>query len=222
MENETLAPNPPAETLPAVIRPHNVTLYDAEETLNALIESEETVSPEQQLEYLQDLATASQTAIRKRDGVNYFLVNCEAAIAAAGLEISRLQARRDRCQAAIKNVGAYVLRIIRNQDIGPDGKYPKLKGNTVTFSAQKNPASVEITDEAQVPSEHKRLLIQIPAVKWEQIMDSVDMEFRAELLDVVKRQGCDILKTPIKAALDAGGEVPGARMAEQSWRLVRR
>jgi Siphovirus Gp157 len=106
-------------------------------------------------------------------------------------------------------------------DADSRGARRKLEGNTITFSARACPASVEIVDEAAVPAEFKTLTIRLPATTWERLLDSLDLEQRADLLGQVKRGECEVSKSGIKTAIDAGASVPGAALSTNKLSLRR-
>ena len=72
---------------------------------------------------------------------------------------------------------------------------------------------MEVTDESAIPAEYKLLLLKLPAVTWEQLLDGLEIEQRAAVLGQVKSPEVSVDKRSIKAALDGGAEVPGAGLA---------
>jgi hypothetical protein len=69
---------------------------------------------------------------------------------------------------------------------------------------------VEITDESAIPSEYKLLILKLPAVTREQLLDGLEIEQRAAVLGQVKSPEVSVDKRSIKAAVDGGVDVPGA------------
>jgi len=51
-----------------------------------------------------------------------------------------------------------------------------------------------------------------PRAVSERVVDSFDIEQREEVLGRVGLLECEVPKTPVKAAIDGGREVPGARL----------
>jgi len=98
------------------------------------------------------------------------------------------------------------------EKLGPDdtGKYRTLEGKTITLGLRACPPSVEVRDEAAIPSEYKTLLLKLPAMTWEQLLDGLDIEQRATILEQVKTPEVVVDKRSIKSALDAGATVAGA------------
>ena len=72
---------------------------------------------------------------------------------------------------------------------------------------------MEVTDESAIPSEYKTLLLKVPAVTWEQLLDGLEIERRAAILGQVKSPEVLVEKRSIKAAIDGGADVPGAGLA---------
>ena len=45
---------------------------------------------------------------------------------------------------------------------------------------------MEVTDESAIPSAYKTLLLKLPAVTWEQLLDGLEIELRAAILGQVR------------------------------------
>jgi hypothetical protein len=195
-------------------------LYVIEEQLAALIETAELVSPEQEQEFRAELQTALTAAVDKRDRVGQFLAHLEQQIDFAKFEIERLKQRRATCERALERLENYVIETIENLGTDSKGKYRALEGKTTTFSLRACPPSVEVTDETAIPSEYKMLLLKLPAVTWEQLLDGLEIEQRATVLRQVKSPEVIVDKRSIKAALD-GGAVPGAGLSATRQSLRR-
>lgn len=203
-----------------IVNPAPVTLYAIEETLAALADTAEMVPAEVEAEFAAAFAQALTTAVEKRDRVGQFMAHLEAQIELAKAEIQRLQDRKRAYESALDRVEGYVVRAIEN--LGPDahGKTRKLEGKTVTFVLHKCPDAVKITDEAAIPAPYKTLTIKVPAEAWEQALDAIDLDARAELLGAIKTADVSIDKRALKAALDAG-PVPGADLSINKYSLRR-
>lgn len=224
-----------------------LTLYAIEDNLAALLNSEDLVeTPEQRAELETELVAALKTAVQKRDAVAGFLAHCNGQREAISAEIDRLQRLDKAYERAEKRTEDMIRRTIL--ELGPDekGRYRKLEGKTCTFSIQRNPQAVEITDEQAIASEHKTLTIKLPALVWEELLDSLDIDQRSALLAAVKSPNCEVSKTSLKRALEEheakresaksqaeseGREwnpaldeigVPGARWRETTWKVVRK
>jgi hypothetical protein len=188
-------------------------LYVIEDQLAALVETAELVSPEQEQEFRAEFQAALTAAVEKRDRVGQFLAHLEQQIDFAKFEIDRLRQRKATCERALVRLEDYVIGTIENLGTDGKGKYRRLEGKTTTFSLRACPPSVEVTDESAIPAEYKLLILKLPAVTWEQLLDGLEIEQRAAVLGQVKSPEASVDKRSVKAALDGGAEVPGAGLA---------
>jgi len=209
---------PPAVPSPAVTA---APLYVIEDYLAALIETAESVSPEQEQGFRAGFQNALTAAVEKRDQVGHFLAHLEQQIDFARFEIDRLRQRKATCERALARLENYVIETLENLGTDSKGRYRKLEGKTTTFSLRACPPSVEVTDESAIPSEHKMLTLKLPAVTWEQLLDGLDIERRVAVLEQVKSPEVSVDKRSVKAAIDGGADVPGANLATGRHSLKR-
>ena len=202
--------------------PHPLTLYALEEQLTILTDTEDLVSEEQQAEFREEFRLALTAAVEKRDHVGAFLAHLESQAAFAAAEIKRLQERKAWFERAIERMEGHVINVIESLGRDAKGKYPKLEGRTVTFGIKDCPPSVEIQDEAAVPSDYKAITITMPALRWEALLDSLELEQRASVLDAVEKPKVAVSKTAIKRAIDGGSQVPGADLIVGKKTLIRK
>jgi hypothetical protein len=120
-----------------------------------------------------------------------------------------LRQRKVTSERALARLQNYVIETIENLGTDSKGKYRTLEGKTTTFSLRAYTPSVEVGDESVIPSEHKILLLKLPAVMWEQLLDGLDIEERAAVLRQVKSPEVSVDKRSIKAAIDRGWTSPG-------------
>jgi hypothetical protein len=188
-------------------------LYLIEDQLAALIETAELVSADQEQEFRAEFQAALTAAVEKRDRVGHFLAHLEQQIDFARFEIDRLRQRKSTFERALARLEDYVIKTI--EDLGTDGKgkYRRLEGKTTTFSLRACPPSVEVSDESAIPSEYKILMLKLPAVMWEQVLDGLEIEQRSAVLGQVKNPEVTVDKRSLKAAIDGGADVPGAGLA---------
>jgi Siphovirus Gp157 len=222
-------------------QPRAPSLFALETDLQAMLDSAELVEPDQQAEFAADLEAALATTISKRDRTQGFLVHCESLVARAAEEIKRLQIRKAFFEAVVERVEFSVVRTIKNLGVDAKGKYRTLQGETVAFSVRRCPVSVAITDEAKVPASFKTVTITLPALSWEALLDSLEMEARAKLLGEIKRPDSAVNKPAVKEAIEAAAPagwkdalkeegalpvrvdaVPGAAILPGDLNLVRR
>jgi hypothetical protein len=198
----------PAAARPATTAP----LYVIEDWLAALIETAELVPPDREEEFRAELTRALETAVEKRDRVHQFLVHCETQAGLAKAEIDRLKQRKEMFERVAARTEEYIVATIESLGKDAKGKPRKLEGKTVTLQLHACPATVEITDETAVPAEHKTITVKMPAPVWEQVLDSLEIETRASVFEAVKSAEYTISKGSLKKALDAPGDVPGAKL----------
>ena len=196
-------------------------LYAIEDTLAALIETAELVSPEQEREFRTEFQTALNAAVDKRDKVGQFLTHLERQIDYARFEIDRLRQRKAASERALARLEEYVIETIEKLGTDGKGRYRTLEGKTTTFSLRGCPPSVEVADESAIPAEYKTLTLKLPAVTWEQLLDGLDIEQRAAVLAQVKSPEVGVDKRSIKAAFDGGTDVPGAGLVSGRHALRR-
>jgi hypothetical protein len=63
---------------------------------------------------------------------------------------------------------------------------------------------------------------KIPAALWEQILDSLEIEVMHQVLDCRPGNDASISKTALKKALEGGAVVPGAKLIDDRYVLVRK
>lgn len=212
--NRLAVVNKPAST--------GMTLYEMEDQLVAMSDTVEGVPLELEEQFLTEFAALLQSTADKRDRVGQFIGHLEAQVVFAEKEIKRLQERKRLLQAALDRIQDYVVMVIQHLGTDPKGKYKKLEGNSVVLSVRKCPESVEILDETQIPLDYATYKVSLPATLWEPVLDNLDFELRAELLEACREPDVTYSKTAIKAAIDAKAEVPGVRIISDKYSLVRK
>jgi hypothetical protein len=189
------------------------TLYEIEEGLTAFLDTAELVPQDQEEAFLADFRTALTAAAGKRDQVAHFLAFLEAQQAYAGAEITRLQALKKHYAAVQERLEGYVSYCIQALGRDAKGKYRKLEGHTTVMFLRAVPASVDITDEAAVPLDYKRAGVALPAALWNDVLNALDEDLRGEVLAATASTlALSVDKRAVKAAIDAGEDVPGAKL----------
>ncbi len=84
------------------------------------------------------------------------------------------------------------------------------------------PASVEIVDESAVASDYRTNTVKLPAKTWNLLLDSIDMDLYELAMRQIAFVESTVEKRAIKAALDSGVLVGGARLADEKHSLVRK
>lgn len=163
-------------------------LYELTDHLQAMFDTIEMVeSPELKAEAEAEIARYLEAEVKKVDGISNYLSLCASQQLAAKAEIDRLRERMNAWESRESRVREYVQRVM--EQFGER----KLEGRTATFMLRAVPASVVITDEAEIPEEFKRSTVTI----------SVD-------------------KKAIKKAIDEGRDIPGADLSMGKQTLVRK
>jgi hypothetical protein len=200
-----------------------MTLYDIEEHLLALTESVETVTPDQEEEFLMDFRVALISAAEKRDAVANYLAHLEQQQEFAAKEISRLQKFKKARESEQARLEGYVSYCILSQGKDGDGRYKKLQGNTTVMFLRYCPASVEVMDMDALPLDYQSATLTMPASWLRGVLDVLEeifcKEVRAQIESTVSF-GVD--KRAIKAAIEGGVDVPGAQVITDKTALGRK
>jgi hypothetical protein len=103
----------------------------------------------------------------------------------------------------------------------PEGRCRKLEGNSTVMFLRACPASVEVTDMDSLPPEYQSATVTMPASILNDILNALEEDFREKVLgEIVCTQSVD--KRGIKAAIEAGMEVPGTTLVTGKTTLGRR
>ena len=190
-------------------------LYDLEENLTALADTMEMVGPDHEEQFLKDFEAALTSAADKRDRVAHFLAFCEAQQEFAKKEINRLKDLAAYYDAIQERIEQYVIRVVQAQGKDAKGKWRKLEGHTTMMYIQRNPESVEIAEGAEIPLDYQRATVNLSAEQWQHIINSLpEFVFTTCKLEPDKQA--------IKAALNAGVEIEGAKLVTDKYGLRRR
>lgn len=192
------------------------TLYDIQDHIAALIESAETVAPEQEAEFLQDFQHWLEARGEKVDSVAQFMCHLESQIDLAKSEIERLRDRKHAYEIALERLKSYVVRVMEASG------QKKLEGHTVTLSIRKCPASVEIVNEPEISPDYKVVSLSLPARLLEQVLDAIDFNLAGKVLERSSDKDVTVDKRALLDALKAKTPVSGARLAPEKHSLVRK
>jgi hypothetical protein len=193
-------------------------LYAIEEHLAALIDTADLLTPAEEQDFIEEFQRTLAEAVEKRDRVGQFMAHLEQQVAFASSEIERLKNRRSVYQHALERLEEYVLRTIRSLGRDAKGKYRKLEGNTITFSLAACPPSVELVDEAAVPSDYKVFTLKISGGAWESFLEQLEEKQLAALVRAVNYHEISVDKRLVKAAITAGDSVAGASLTrDKTW-----
>lgn len=156
-------------------------LYELEEGLQALLDTEALVTPEKELEFRGELEAQLRQAVVKRDRVAAFILALWSQAKFAAEEIQRLQARKNLFTRVAERLEGYVVQVIERLGSDEKGNLRKLEGQTSTMSARACPPSLVIVDEALVPLEYKSVTVTMAATDWELCKDRVLGQFPYEV-----------------------------------------
>ncbi len=123
-----------------------LTLYQAEERLQMLVDSEEMLTAEAESALLSEcaaeIAEATDIARDKRDNVARFILALTAAIEAKNAEAARLREQAKAAEAKLKLLKTFVCESVKSFGVVAKGtKSPKLVGNVFTLMAKTNSQS---------------------------------------------------------------------------------
>lgn len=210
-------PAPPQET--AVVRRSYGSLYQCEDDLDALAQTDDMVPDDQRQEYLTALQDQLAKTVDKRDSVCRFLAHLES-------QRALVKAEKDRLTALEKHYGVVEDRIkdsIRNTilNLGPDakGKYRKLEGTLNVLSIQKNPDSVHVTKEEDIPLKFKNAVLTMDAEVWNTLLEDLFPEDRNKILAAISKSDLAVRVNDVKEALK---NAPVTRAAELEKELGRK
>lgn len=166
-------------------------LYELEQDLQAMLDTEDLVSEDQRKQFESELAESLKASVSKRDRCYQFLAHCANQKDNCDKEIERLSKRRESFERAEKRMKMSIQRTI--ESLGPDakGKPKKLEGNLATFSLRQAPGHIEVIDESKVPAD----------LKVESVLVSID-------------------KREAKRRIEAGEDIPGLDLTMGGYCLL--
>jgi chromosome segregation ATPase len=187
-----------------------LTLYDLEENLLALIDTEEMCPEEQLAEHAAALAETGVAAVAKRDRSIQFIRSVESTIIGLREEEKRLAEKRRHLAAGLDRYEKYLVRVIEMSGQQTSATIKRLKGRLGDLCAVTNSPSLRITDETAIPKSWGRALVEMDEELWDEIVATLrQQDFWDEDL-----RGCTVAisidTAAIKAALKRGESVPGA------------
>ena len=205
----------------ATTRSNHCTLYEIEDTLEALVNTidlTEDASDRQLI--LDEIGQALRRTKEKRDAVVSFLRHCELQQKFADAEIERIQKRKAFIALVQEELERYVVQVI-DQFATPDRRgIKRLEGNVSSLRIRKNPDSVLITELDSIPLALKEVVLTMPAYVWEALLQRIGFEERKVFEARVEKAEFKPDKKAIGSELKKGTQVPGADLKFGEWRLV--
>ena len=186
-------------------------IYEIETDLQALVDSAETVTPEQEDEYRMALELALCMSVKKRQNVGQFILHCDSHEAACDREIDRLKTLKNQYSAARERIEDFVIRTVLI--IGPDdkGKLRALEGETVKLLVKATPDAVIVDNETLLDDEFRTVSVTMPANLWQALVDDLSDSAVGLAAGLIKETSTPN-KTAIRNAIKQGREVRGAAM----------
>ena len=199
-----------------------LTLYNIEENLLALLDTEEMVEGEDdRLAILNEIAEATQFAVAKRDNLIRFLGHVDHQISGIKTEQERLANLKKSYESGKKRVEAYVVSVI--EEFAPPAKRgsPKLEGSIGVLSIAKKPDTVQVDDPVLLPYPLLDVDVRIDGETFKEIRAVLGMAGADEIVGELTRQAkYTPKKAEIKKAIQAGQIIPGADIKFGGNRLV--
>lgn len=191
----------PQATLPE--EPH--TLGDI---LDDLLAWEETMAlaptDEARAEITSEIATRQANLIAKVDRFAAVMRRLEHEAAWEKAESERHSGRRRRYEAAYQRMEAYAIHHMHEANLR------KLEGQGAALKLRPGNGAVVITDEAAVPEEFKTVTVTMPLVQWIELMQAAGLNDPLRYAPQSANASISIPKDPVKKAIKAGREIPGA------------
>lgn len=190
----------------------SLTLYEIEDSLLALTDTDDLVSDEQRTEFEQELAIQLQTAVDKREAVGRFIRFCDVSCQNCDIEIKRLQERKKRWQNAEARMRQYVQSVIELMGQDDRGKFRKLEGRTITFSLRANPAQLDIADNSALPDKYQDITVTVPFDVWHSLVGRLENDpvLTQALARAASEAKLSINRRRLRDDLEHGEQVRGA------------
>jgi hypothetical protein len=177
----------------------------------ALVDSAETVTPEQADESRIALELALRMSIKKRQNVGQFILHCDSHEAACDREIDRLKTLKKQYATARERIEDFVIRTVLI--IGPDdkGKLKALEGETVKLMVKSTPDAVIVDNETLLDDEFRTVSVTMPAALWQALINDLSASAVGHAAGLIKETSTPN-KTAIRNAIKQGREVRGAAL----------
>lgn len=185
----------------------SITLYETEQHLAALADTEALVSEEQIAEFAAELSLATEQGLVKRDNCIRFIQHVKQQIAFSKSERTRLTKREEELSAGLERFESYVLGVVAKHGKRTSATIRRLEGRVGDLCAVDGFGSVEILDEAEVPMRFKRVTVRMHADDWLRLTNLIEPEHWPDV-EVTFNSSSSAIKT----ALKAGETVPGATL----------
>jgi hypothetical protein len=194
----------------------SLSLYHIEDELRALVDTAEAgvEGEDQRLAILEELGEKNEQALAKRDGVIRFLRRLsyildtdrkKGVVGAIDREIDALKAFKEKMEAGRERFERYLVSVVERFGVEPKGRSRRIEGSIGTLSIRKNADRVDISNMDALPPEYVDVTVTMPALVWEEVLAVLPVG-ASEKVEFSAR------KAEIKAAIQAGQDVPGAEL----------
>lgn len=215
----TVAP-PPTISLTSALK----NMLEIEQEFAAILSVQDEILPEDLEEYQKIHAESLLARNGKRDSTGYFLEHCDTMVAAAKARIEREKATITFYETAKARVAKWTETVIRSLGRDNKGKFKSLEGQVFRLALAKNPDSVLITDEEQIPSQWKRATIKFSSAEmWERLVqcavENPEYGITAEQIVNECKVTYEVRSDDVKEALNNNITIPGADLNINQYRL---
>jgi hypothetical protein len=196
------------------------TLYEIASDLQALVDTEEMVPPELLAQFHADLTGQQAKATQKLNSIYGFLRHLALNQETLKTEITRLQRVKKSSENATDRMYDLVQGVI--EALGPDaaGKYKKLKCDYASFFVTPKPSHLQVEDPEAVPAKFKTIHVELPLETWNGLLamlhcddasfDDPGYVMEQALIAAGETAKKSLDEKRVKAAIEAGEDVPGA------------
>lgn len=224
----------PAAPAPTKAKAAKISLFDAFDDMQALLDTEEGGVPEEMhAEFEAALSGAREVAMAKVDRCIEFHLALKNGIEFHKQRKALIALGQQRLENALERYRGYLLLVCDrfgerkprkkgSEELGP----PQLKGNLGTISTRAGGTAVSIEDAAAIPPEYLNTTVKLPFPLWAALIDAyvaahgaAGEDARVALLRAIKLENT-VDEKAVKAALSSGEDVPGADLRFQSDSLV--
>ena len=202
-------------------RTSEYSLYGLEAELLALLDTEDLVTdPNQRAEIEREIIAVRCAVVEKRDRVAGLIRHCKQTQSAIAEERNRLATLAAHYEAVEERVKGYVAEVIRAAGKDSKGKYKPLEGRTLVMRLQASGGvqSLEIVQENAIPTHLGKFHGVIGEQHYRRLRELCgdDPNTLAEL----DRMTWHVDTGSVRAILEGGAEVPGARLLHRGESVV--
>ena len=190
---------------------NKLTLWDIDDALHSLLlmREEEGLTDEERAAIDGQIKLWCDAQVTKVDGIRAYLKHAKLMEEAATAEAAALRAKAAVWEARAKRLKEFVMAIMEQRGV------KRLEGRTGQLRIQANGGkrALKITREDLVPDEYREAVIRMPAKAW------LSLKNPEVLIQYGATVGFRTDESAVRKALESGGHVPGAELAERGQSL---